>query len=73
MKINLENSQNRQGVATIRGQISVAENLRNFDSFLARHEMFDFGNVEHMAAARASSGYYAPCSKILEMPPIIFE
>jgi len=52
MKIDLKNRTNKNAIKSIRSQIKSNGNLRKFDEFIAKHEVFDVSNNDHMKAAQ---------------------
>lgn len=56
MKINLKEGANARQISSIRGQITDANDLKNFDQFLAEREVFDVGSLDDAAAARKCCG-----------------
>ena len=52
MKILLTDQKNKRQVQSVRSQIKDKASLKKFDEFLAKHDVFDFNNDEHINALR---------------------
>jgi len=70
MKIDLRNKVNKDAIRSVRSQIKAKGDLKKFDEFIAKHEIFDISNDAHMKAAQGScsNGDGPKCT--FTLPPI---
>ena len=64
MKIDLRSKANKKSVSSVRSQIKDKGDLKKFDEFIAKHEVFDVSNDNHMKAAQTSSPPQDKCNDI---------
>ncbi len=68
MKVSLQTAENRKQIASARTQIKNSEDLRNFDTFLAKYEVIDFADTTLAAEAKKCCGGENCCQNITISP-----
>ena len=64
MKIQTTSAENREQIANVRSQIRVTDDLKKFDSFLAKHEVIDFNDEKIAGEEKACCGGDNCCQNI---------
>jgi len=52
MKIILNNKSSKRQITNVRSQITDKGDLKKFDEFISKHDVFDFNNDEHLNALK---------------------
>ena len=64
MKVNLETAENKKQLTSVRSQIRNSDDLRKFDTFLAKYKVIDFNDASIAAEAKGCCGGENCCQTI---------
>ncbi len=64
MRIQTTSGENREHIASVRSQIKVSDDLRKFDTFLAKYDVIDFNDAATASEAKKCCGGENCCQNI---------